>query len=65
LCDGRCAMVGVHVLKLVPQLTAVALLHAPQQLHVSASFQENMDSECKKIALMFSMDVGLCDFNVI
>jgi mRNA deadenylase 3'-5' endonuclease subunit Ccr4 len=58
-------MVGVHVLNLIPQLTTVALLCAQQQLHVSASSQENMDSESKKTALIFSMDVGLCNFNVI
>ncbi|AES75895.1 hypothetical protein MTR_6g061610 [Medicago truncatula] len=38
-------MVGAHVLKVIPQLTAVALLYAQQQLHASASSDENMESE--------------------
>jgi hypothetical protein len=38
-------MVSVHVLKPIPQLTAVALLYAQQLLQVSASYHENMDNE--------------------
>jgi hypothetical protein len=34
-------------------------------MHVSASSHVNMDNESKKIALIFSMDVCVCDFVVI
>ena len=58
-------MAGLHVLKLIPQPTAVALLYAQQQLHAAASSHVNMDNESKKIALIFNMDVGYCDVAVI
>lgn len=51
--DRACAMAGLHVLRLMPEPTAIALLYAQQQQ------QQNVQSE--KIALIFNMGAGYCD----
>ncbi|XP_059632511.1 heat shock 70 kDa protein 8 [Cornus florida] len=53
------AMAGLHVLRLMPEPTAVALLYAQQQQQ--RTFHENMGSESEKIALIFNMGAGYCD----
>lgn len=54
--DRACAMVGLHVLRLMPEPTAIALLYAQQQQQQQ---QQNVQSE--KIALIFNMGAGYCD----
>lgn len=56
-----CAMAGLHVLRLMPEPTAVALLYAQQQ---QQNVQENMGSGSEKIALIFNMGAGFCDVAV-
>ncbi|KAK2974024.1 hypothetical protein RJ640_011389 [Escallonia rubra] len=56
--ERACAMAGLHVLRLMPEPTAVALLYAQQQ---QQSIQENMGSGSEKIALIFNMGAGYCD----
>ncbi|XP_073134823.1 heat shock 70 kDa protein 8 [Henckelia pumila] len=59
--ERACAMAGLHVRRLIPEPTAVALLYAQQQLqHVT----ENMGSEREKVALIFNMGAGFCDVAV-
>ncbi|KAI3694490.1 hypothetical protein L1987_77455 [Smallanthus sonchifolius] len=55
---GRsCAMAGLHVLRLMPEPAAVALLYAQQQLS-----NRNMgDSGSEKLGLIFNMGAGFCD----
>ncbi|KAF5943054.1 hypothetical protein HYC85_020696 [Camellia sinensis] len=53
-----CAMAGLHVLRLMPEPTAVALLYAQQQ---QQNMHENMGSGSEKIALIFNMGAGYCD----
>ncbi|KAK7308061.1 hypothetical protein VNO77_41652 [Canavalia gladiata] len=56
---GRaCAMAGLHVLRLMPEPTAVALLYGQQQQQAS---HETMGSGSEKIALIFNMGAGYCD----
>lgn len=50
--DRACAMAGLHVLRLMPEPTAIALLYAQQQQQQ----QQNVQSE--KIALIFNMGAG-------
>lgn len=56
-----CAMAGLHVLRLMPEPTAVALLYAQQQQIAS---QANMGSGTEKLALIFNMGAGYCDVAV-
>lgn len=59
--DRACAMAGLHVLRLMPEPTAVALLYGQQQQQTS---HENMGSGSEKIALIFNMGAGYCDVAV-
>ncbi|RHN57596.1 putative Heat shock protein 70 family [Medicago truncatula] len=54
-------MAGLHVLRLMPEPTAVALLYAQQQ---HKAFQETMGSGSEKVALIFNMGAGYCDVAV-
>ncbi|KAM6545441.1 hypothetical protein CsatB_026177 [Cannabis sativa] len=56
--ERACAMAGLHVLRLMPEPTAVALLYAQQQ----QTAHDNMGSE--KIGLIFNMGAGYCDVAV-
>ncbi|RHN53301.1 putative Heat shock protein 70 family [Medicago truncatula] len=59
--ERACAMAGLHVLRLMPEPTAVALLYGQQQQKAS---QETMGSGSEKIALIFNMGAGYCDVAV-
>ncbi|KAH7857874.1 hypothetical protein Vadar_017403 [Vaccinium darrowii] len=56
--ERACAMAGLHVLRLMPEPTAVALLYAQQQ---QLNVHDNMGSGSEKIALIFNMGAGYCD----
>ncbi|KAJ8768434.1 hypothetical protein K2173_021587 [Erythroxylum novogranatense] len=56
-----CAMAGLHVLRLMPEPTAVALLYAQQQQQL---VHDNMGSGSEKNALIFNMGAGYCDIAV-
>ena len=53
--ERACAMAGLHVLHLMPEPTAVALVYAQQQQMAS---QANMGSGTEKLALIFNMNGG-------
>ncbi|KAJ6839595.1 heat shock 70 kDa protein 8 [Iris pallida] len=57
--ERACAMAGLHVLRLMPEPTAVALLYAQQQQQ--QSMNENIGSGSEKVALIFNMGAGYCD----
>lgn len=59
--ERACAMAGLHVLRLMPEPTAVALLYAQQQQMTS---QATMGSGTEKLALIFNMGGGYCDVAV-
>ncbi|OMO61208.1 Heat shock protein 70 family [Corchorus capsularis] len=59
--ERACAMAGLHVLRLMPEPTAVALLYAQQQQQM---VHDNMGSGSEKIALIFNMGAGYCDVAV-
>ncbi|KAF9677587.1 hypothetical protein SADUNF_Sadunf08G0123200 [Salix dunnii] len=59
--ERACAMAGLHVLRLMPEPTAVALLYAQQQ---QQTVHENMGSGSEKNALIFNMGAGYCDVAV-
>ncbi|KAL6970411.1 hypothetical protein U1Q18_030111 [Sarracenia purpurea var. burkii] len=59
--ERACAMAGLHVLRLMPEPTAIALLYAQQQ---QQNVHENMGSGSEKIALIFNMGAGYCDVAV-
>ncbi|XP_050220114.1 heat shock 70 kDa protein 8 [Mercurialis annua] len=59
--ERSCAMAGLHVLRLMPEPTAVALLYAQQQ---QQAVHENMGSGSEKNALIFNMGAGYCDVAV-
>ncbi|KOM26581.1 hypothetical protein LR48_Vigan303s000300 [Vigna angularis] len=59
--ERACAMAGLHVLRLMPEPTAVALLYAQQQ---QQSSHDSMGSGMEKIALIFNMGAGYCDVAV-
>ncbi|KAG2727536.1 hypothetical protein I3760_01G161300 [Carya illinoinensis] len=59
--ERACAMAGLHVLRLMPEPTAVALLYAQQQ---QQTIHENMGSGYEKIALIFNMGAGYSDVAV-
>lgn len=59
--ERACAMAGLHILRLMPEPTAVALLYGHQQQKVS---HETMGSGSEKIALIFNMGAGYCDVAV-
>ncbi|XP_073302236.1 heat shock 70 kDa protein 8 [Primulina huaijiensis] len=56
--ERACAMVGLQVLRLMPEPTAVALLYAQQQ---QQNAPENTGSGSEKVALIFNMGAGFCD----
>ncbi|KAK4797452.1 hypothetical protein SAY86_029778 [Trapa natans] len=56
-----CAMAGLHVLRLMPEPTAVALLYAQQQ---QQNVHDNMGRGNEKTALIFNMGAGYCDVAV-
>ncbi|RWR82796.1 heat shock protein 8 [Cinnamomum micranthum f. kanehirae] len=57
--ERACAMAGLHVLRLMPEPTAVALLYAQQQQR--QTIHENVGSGIEKIALIFNMGAGYSD----
>lgn len=57
--ERACAMAGLHVHRLMPEPTAVALLYAQQQQQQTV--HENVGSGSEKIALIFNMGAGYCD----
>ncbi|RWR77713.1 heat shock protein 8 [Cinnamomum micranthum f. kanehirae] len=57
--ERACAMAGLHVLRLMPEPTAVALLYAQQQQQQTV--HENVGSGFEKVALIFNMGAGYCD----
>ncbi|XVE66006.1 hypothetical protein DITRI_Ditri08aG0046900 [Diplodiscus trichospermus] len=59
--ERACAMAGLHVLRLMPEPTTVALLYAQQQ---QQTINDNMGSGSEKIALIFNMGAGYCDVAV-
>lgn len=59
--ERACAMAGLHVLRLMPEPTAVALLYAQQQ---QQAFQGNMGSGMERNALIFNMGTKHCDVAV-
>ncbi|KAL1803914.1 hypothetical protein ACET3Z_032561 [Daucus carota] len=59
--ERACAMAGLHVLRLMPEPTAVALLYAQEQ---QVNVHENMGSGSEKIALIFNMGAGYTDVAV-
>ncbi|KAJ6689385.1 hypothetical protein OIU85_005754 [Salix viminalis] len=59
--ERACAMAGLHVLRLMPEPTAVALLYAQQQ---QQTVDENMGNGSEKNALIFNMGAGYCDVAV-
>ncbi|XP_075652791.1 heat shock 70 kDa protein 8 isoform X2 [Castanea sativa] len=59
--ERACAMAGLHVLRLMPEPTAVALLYAQQQ---QQAVHENIGGASEKIALIFNMGAGYCDVAV-
>ncbi|CAM8932882.1 unnamed protein product [Rhodiola kirilowii] len=59
--ERACAMAGLHVLRLMPEPTAVALLYAQQQLKIA---QDSMGSGIEKLALIFNLGAGYCDVAV-
>ncbi|KAL4576804.1 hypothetical protein LXL04_012904 [Taraxacum kok-saghyz] len=58
-----CAMAGLHVLRLMPEPAAVALLYAQQQQQQNQ--QSLSDSGSEKIALIFNMGAGYTDVAII
>ncbi|MBA0801290.1 hypothetical protein Gohar_011664, partial [Gossypium harknessii] len=54
-------LTGLHVLRLIPEPAAVALLYTQQQQHM---IHDNMDRGSKKVALIFNMGAGCCDVAV-
>ena len=59
--ERACAMAGLHVLRLMPEPTAVALLYAQQQ---QQAVHENIGGGAEKIALILNMGAGYCDVAV-
>ncbi|KAG5396618.1 hypothetical protein IGI04_018432 [Brassica rapa subsp. trilocularis] len=59
--ERACAMAGLHVLRLMPEPTAVALLYAQQQQMTS---HDNMGSGSERVAVIFNMGAGYCDVAV-
>ncbi|ERN00804.1 hypothetical protein AMTR_s00103p00024060 [Amborella trichopoda] len=59
--ERACAMAGLHVVRLMPEPTAAALLYAQQQQQV---LHCNMGSGTEKVALIFNIGAGYCDVAV-
>lgn len=59
--ERACAMAGLHVLRLMPEPTAIALLYAQQQ---QMTTHDNMGSGCERLAVIFNMGAGYCDVAV-
>ncbi|XP_047336280.1 heat shock 70 kDa protein 8 [Impatiens glandulifera] len=55
------AMAGLHVLRLIPEPTAIALLYAQ---HQQKNLNENTSSGNEKVAVIFNMGAGYCDVAV-
>ncbi|KAI5078741.1 hypothetical protein GOP47_0006412 [Adiantum capillus-veneris] len=56
--ERACAMAGLHVLRLMPEPTAVALLYAQEQ---QKALHGNMGSGIEKNVLIFNAGAGFCD----
>ncbi|MCO5582768.1 hypothetical protein L7F22_036667 [Adiantum nelumboides] len=56
--ERACAMAGLHVLRLMPEPTAVALLYAQEQ---QKGLHDNMGSGIEKNVLIFNAGAGFCD----
>lgn len=56
--ERACAMAGLHVLRLMPEPTAVALLYAQEQ---QKALQGSMGSGIEKNVLIFNAGAGFCD----
>lgn len=56
--ERACAMAGIHVLRLMPEPTAVALLYAQDQ---QKALHDNMGSGIEKNVLIFNAGAGFCD----
>jgi heat shock protein 4 len=59
--ERACAMAGLHVLRLMPEPTAIALLYAQQQ---QMTTHDNMGSGSERLAVIFNMGAGYCDVAV-
>ncbi|CAI9786354.1 unnamed protein product [Fraxinus pennsylvanica] len=59
-----CHALGLSVLSLIPEPTAVAMLYAQQQKQ-KQNAHKNMGSGSEKIALIFNMGAGFCDVAVV
>ncbi|KAB2067495.1 hypothetical protein ES319_A09G230000v1 [Gossypium barbadense] len=59
--ERACTIAGLHVLRLMPEPAAVALLYAQQQQHM---LRDNTGRVSKRIALVFNMGAGYCDVAV-
>ncbi|VVB07437.1 unnamed protein product [Arabis nemorensis] len=59
--ERACAMAGLHVLRLMPEPTAIALLYAQQQ---QMATHDNMGSGNERLAVIFNMGAGYCDVAV-
>ncbi|ESQ51801.1 hypothetical protein EUTSA_v10016453mg [Eutrema salsugineum] len=59
--ERACAMAGLHVLRLMPEPTAIALLYAQQQ---QMTTHENMGSGSERLAVIFNIGAGYCDVAV-
>eukprot|EP00252_Welwitschia_mirabilis_P011546 TRINITY_DN2581_c0_g1_i1.p1 TRINITY_DN2581_c0_g1~~TRINITY_DN2581_c0_g1_i1.p1 ORF type:complete len:577 (+),score=101.99 TRINITY_DN2581_c0_g1_i1:293-2023(+) len=59
--ERACAMAGLHVLRLMPEPTAVALIYAQQQQMAS---EAHLGSGTEKLALIFNIGAGYCDVAV-
>lgn len=58
-------MAGLHVLRLMPEPAAVALLYTQQQQQQQQPLHENTGSGSEKVALIFNMGAGYCDVAII
>ncbi|KAG4185225.1 hypothetical protein ERO13_A09G215250v2 [Gossypium hirsutum] len=59
--ERACTIAGLHVLRLMPEPAAVALLYAQQQQHM---LRDNTGRVSKRIAVVFNMGAGYCDVAV-
>ncbi|KAF6167807.1 hypothetical protein GIB67_027585 [Kingdonia uniflora] len=60
--ERTCALAGLFVLRLMPELIVVALLYGKYQLQM---VHDNMGSKSENIAMIFNMGAGYCDVCVI
>ncbi|KAK9664779.1 hypothetical protein RND81_14G067700 [Saponaria officinalis] len=59
--ERACAMAGLHVHRLMPEPTAVALMYAQQKLQTA---HDSMGSGSEMVTLIFNMGAGYCDVTV-